>query len=431
MSTKKSSIDINSDLHEKLSMLSKMLIKSFGYADADPDTFLLNARKTTETICKFIYNKEIGEEEGRKMMLNDYGRALVTKRIIPERIGILIGTIQTYGNYGAHAQDDLSETPREWISPCQTALANLSNWFFLEYLKGDIPSELTNSLRNITEKSMETPSRRRGRNKKWFAAGLVLLLLIAIMFIIRTVNQPAQDKAEAQNSTDEMALKQIPGLEQAGLNSNQKVPAKSANAIRLMVLYFENSSGDASLAGLSKGLADMLITDLSKFYMLQVVERDRLESILQEQDLSNTSRFDAATAVRIGKILGAEALLTGSYFEMAGNLRIDARIFDVETSAILKSEGVTGTSDKFFELEKELTSKILSGLSVELKEGEDQYLRTAPANEYGLQTGIRYSQALDLLDKGNIEGARKLLKLIVEDAPQFEAAQSALKQTEI
>lgn len=112
MSTKKNNIDINSDLHEKLSMLSKMLIKSFGYADADPDTFLLNARKTTETICKFIYNKEIGEEDGRKMMLNDYGRALVSKRIIPERIGILIGTIQTYGNYGAHAQDDLTETPR-------------------------------------------------------------------------------------------------------------------------------------------------------------------------------------------------------------------------------------------------------------------------------------------------------------------------------
>lgn len=53
------------------------------------------------------------------MMLNDFGRALVSKRIIPERIGILIGTIQTYGNYGAHAQDDLTETPREWIAPAK------------------------------------------------------------------------------------------------------------------------------------------------------------------------------------------------------------------------------------------------------------------------------------------------------------------------
>lgn len=228
-----------------------------------------------------------------------------------------------------------------------------------------------------------------------------------------------------------MMNEQLPVLTQAGLDSEEKSLAKSPDAIRLMVLYFQNSSNDASLSGLSKGLANMLITDLSKFYMLQVVERDRLESILNEQDISNTSRFDAATAVKIGKILGAEALLTGSYFEMAGNLRIDARIIDVETSAIVKSEGVTGKSETFFELEKALAKKILSGLSVELKEGEDQYLRTTPANEYGLQTGLRYSQALDMLDKGNVNEARSLLKLIVEEAPQFEAAQTALKQIEI
>ncbi|QQS51441.1 MAG: DUF4145 domain-containing protein [Bacteroidota bacterium] len=431
MSTKKNNIDINSDLHEKLSMLSKMLIKSFGYADADPDTFLLNARKTTETICKFIYNKEIGEEDGRKMMLNDFGRALVSKRIIPERIGILIGTIQTYGNYGAHAQDDLTETPREWIAPCQTALANLSNWFFLEYLKGEIPGELTNSLRNITDKKTEVLRSKKGKIKKLLLAGLVLMFLIAIVFVIKTVQYPAQENTEAQNSTNEMMNEQLPVLTQAGLESEEKLLTKSPDAIRLMVLYFQNSSNDVSLSGLSKGLADMLITDLSKFYMLQVVERDRLESILNEQDISNTSRFDAATAVKIGKILGAEVLLTGSYFEMAGNLRIDARIIDVETSAVVKSEGVTGKSETFFELEKALAKKILSGLSVELKEGEDQYLRTTPANEYGLQTGLRYSQALDMLDKGNVNEARSLLKLIVEEAPQFEAAQTALKQIEI
>lgn len=155
-------------LEEKVTHLSRMLVKSFGYAEQDPDTFLQNARRTTEAICRFMYMKELGEPKG-KMMLNDYGRELLNKKIIPDRIGILIGTIQTYGNYAAHAQDDLSETTREWIAPCQTALASLTNWFFLEYLKGNVPNALVTPVQSYAEssgKSHTITSSLIGNNKK-------------------------------------------------------------------------------------------------------------------------------------------------------------------------------------------------------------------------------------------------------------------------
>jgi hypothetical protein len=158
-------------LQSQIKGLSRMLVKSFNYAYADPDTFLQNARKTTETICKFIYNKEIGDEGNKKMMLSDYVRALVSQKIIPECKGLLIGTIQTYGNYGAHAQDDLTEASHDWIAPCQTALANLSNWFFLEYLKGDIPEELNVSLKKLSDKSSVSVSVTPRRRKVLWAAG--------------------------------------------------------------------------------------------------------------------------------------------------------------------------------------------------------------------------------------------------------------------
>ena len=72
-------------LEEKVTHLSRMLVKSFGYADQDPDTFLQNARRTTEAICRFMYTKELGEPKSR-MMLNDYGRELLQKKIIPDKI---------------------------------------------------------------------------------------------------------------------------------------------------------------------------------------------------------------------------------------------------------------------------------------------------------------------------------------------------------
>ena len=66
-------------------------------------------------------------------------------------VGIRVEEIQTYGNYAAHAQDDLSAATREWIAPCQTALASLTNWFFLEYLKGNVPNELLTPVQSFSE----------------------------------------------------------------------------------------------------------------------------------------------------------------------------------------------------------------------------------------------------------------------------------------
>ena len=170
-------------LEEKVTHLSRMLVKSFGYADQDPDTFLQNARRTTEAICRFMYTKELGEPKSR-MMLNDYGRELLQKKIIPDKIGILIGTIQTYGNYAAHAQDDLSEATREWIAPCQTALASLTNWFFLEYLKGNVPNELITPVQSYAEsnggRNTNIPSATVTQKK----SPLVPILLVSIIVLI-------------------------------------------------------------------------------------------------------------------------------------------------------------------------------------------------------------------------------------------------------
>ncbi len=170
-------------LEEKVTHLSRMLVKSFGYADQDPDTFLQNARRTTEAICRFIYIKEIGEPKG-KMMLNDYGRELLSKKLIPDRIGILIGTIQTYGNYAAHAQEDLSEATREWIAPCQTALASLTNWFFLEYLKGNVPDELVTPIQNYAENTANSDrSTKFPANEPAKKSSSVLFIVIALVLM--------------------------------------------------------------------------------------------------------------------------------------------------------------------------------------------------------------------------------------------------------
>jgi TolB-like protein len=310
-------------LEEKVTHLSRMLVKSFGYADQDPDTFLQNARRTTEAICRFIYTKELGEPKSR-MMLNDYGRELLQKKIIPDKIGILIGTIQTYGNYAAHAQDDLSEATREWIAPCQTALASLTNWFFLEYLKGNVPNELITPVQSYAEstggRNTNIPSATVSQKKSPLVPILLVSIIVLIGGIAATfyfVNKEFYRSSNTICNKQQIATEISVNQEEAIVdNLNSATP--NADAKRIAILYFDNGSDNAELSRLRKGLADMLISDLSKIKMLNVIERARLEEILKEQKLNNSKEFDASTATKVGKLLGVQYILTGAFFRFNG-----------------------------------------------------------------------------------------------------------------
>lgn len=423
------------DLEAQVQHLSKMLIKSFNYAEEDPDTFLQNARKTTEAICRFIYTQEIGEPQ-KKMLLNDLAKELRTRKTVPDRILILIGTIQTYGNYGAHVQEEYQESTKEWITPCQTALANLTNWFFSEYLQGRVPmpEELEEPVKEKANSSSNAGEKRKASPLPYILAGLgaTVLILIALFFYPGMGERKSGEEeggpvaeADAGSSTPSDEQKKEKA-EEATEETIDSLNAKegSGERTRLAVLYFENGSNNAELDGLRKGLASMLISDLSELEGLQVVERDRLEEVLEEQELSNSKKFDASTAAEVGKLLGAEKILIGSYFEMMGQLRVDARTIDVETGEILHSEGLEEKKNAFFALEQKLVKRIASQLELENEKEE----KTAE-DGISYEAASTYSTGLELLDSGKREAARKKFQKVLELEPSFQPAKDALERS--
>lgn len=132
---------------------------------------------------------------------------------------------------------------------------------------------------------------------------------------------------------------------------------------RVAIISFDNTSGKISEFGdLGGPLRDMIVSDLSGVENLQMLDRQALEKVLNEQNLNNSKSFDAATATKIGKLLGAEVIITGTYFEMFGSLRVDAKFINVETGAISFSVGADGAREKFFELKNTLANKIVEQL---------------------------------------------------------------------
>ena len=235
-------------------------------------------------------------------------------------------------------------------------------------------------------------------------------------------NKPKEVTTESQkaiNATENSVNKQEAIVD----DLNSATP--NVDAKRIAILYFDNGSDNAELSRLRKGLADMLISDLSKIKMLNVIERARLEEILKEQKLNNSKEFDASTATKVGKLLGVQYILTGAFFDLMGSMRMDARIIDVETGKIIKSDGIDGQTNTFFDLEKKLVVKIASGLNVELN-ADNKDEKEIKTSSLSYETSLLYSDALDKMDKGDIGKAIELLKKVLLKNPDFVPAKKAL-----
>jgi len=102
---------------------------------------------------------------------------------------------------------------------------------------------------------------------------------------------------------------------------------------------------------LSDGLVEKMITQLVNLRRFRVIERAALEKLLKEQQLQVSGVVDEATAVKVGKVAGADAIVLGSASVAGGNAKINARVVDTESgeAIIARSEIVEGTEAEALE----------------------------------------------------------------------------------
>lgn len=102
--------------------------------------------------------------------------------------------------------------------------------------------------------------------------------------------------------------------------------------LRLTIFAFEHK-GRVSPAGFA--FQDDFIHELIERRRFQVVERQRLDLILQEHKINHTDLIDAGTAVRVGNLAAAQAVVAGSLVESATGIEIVGRVIDSETGDIV------------------------------------------------------------------------------------------------
>jgi TolB-like protein len=204
--------------------------------------------------------------------------------------------------------------------------------------------------------------------------------------------------------------------------------ARAEATLRVAVLPFTSASSDAGLDSLGKGLQSMLTTDLAQAAALTLVERARLQDIESELALGRSGMIDARTAARAGKLAGATHLLGGTFTVHGASMRIDARLFAVESGAVLLAEEITGDKESFFELEKALVRKLLTTLGVALAPAERT--RVAQIHTADFEAFRRFSQGVAHFDEQRYQEAVEALRQATAIDGEFELARVTLSEYE-
>ena len=226
-----------------------------------------------------------------------------------------------------------------------------------------------------------------------------------------------------------LAVQTVPAQDQ-GTSRSDRRPTVAVMHFNNGAIVLNDDDGEKYDA-LRTGIADMLITELATNDSIRVVERDQLQKLIAEQNLSRSGRVDKQTAVQIGKVLGAHHMIFGGFvIDTEKRMRLDARAVNVETSQIEHVATVEDKGDKLLEMITALARKLNKGMKLPPIPDRDDGGRPGGSRVGLLQALTYYSRALEEEDQGNRKEAIRLYRAALQMFPEYEPAQRKLAMLE-
>lgn len=188
-------------------------------------------------------------------------------------------------------------------------------------------------------------------------------------------------------------------------------------------------SGDTAYSALSRGLAELLITDLAVIRSIRLLERIQVGALLDELRLAQQGRVESATAARMGRLLRAERMVQGVATITSDGAPVRLQLTVVGADGTVRpGSQVSGRFRDLLDLEKQLVVGLGQQLGIQITEAERQrILRQGPKN---LAAFLAYSSGLEAFDRGDYAAAAQHFRQAVGADTGFTAAQNAQQAAE-
>lgn len=209
------------------------------------------------------------------------------------------------------------------------------------------------------------------KKHSWMAIGLIMLLITTI-FLAFSIFKKRESASSLQNQAgvsreaseakekriDELVASLARSYRDGNFVQNTSVRDEWTTQPLTMVLMDVNSAGNSGDENLKK-LAGLLSLTLQNEKRITMVEREILDKLLAELRLSTSDLADPLTAMKIGKVLSAKIIITGSIVPDKKGLVVVLRFIDSETTAVRKVISAEASSE---EIDRDIVNKLGTGI---------------------------------------------------------------------
>ncbi|HKG78482.1 MAG TPA: protein kinase [Pyrinomonadaceae bacterium] len=196
--------------------------------------------------------------------------------------------------------------------------------------------------------------------------------------------------------------------------STEPVPEKS-----IAVLYFENMNAEKDSDYFCAGMTEDIITDLSKIKELKVVSRTDVLPFRNKE--VNTGQ--------VGEALRVNYILEGSVRKAGNRIRITAQLISVRDGYHLWAERFDRLVEDIFDLQNEVSEKIVDALKISLSESERQLLTQKPTDDLrAYDFYMRGRELLYLKGRRNTESAIEMFENAVAIDASFASSYAGLAE---
>jgi len=200
----------------------------------------------------------------------------------------------------------------------------------------------------------------------------------------------------------------------------------------IAVLPFNNGGsygqGKEDFDALERGIAGMMISELSANSAARVVEREQIQHLLDEQNLGAQGRVEAATAAKIGKLVGARYMVMGTFVDFYGDFRVDVRLINTETSEVVKTESERMQRDHLFDIIRNIAARLMKDASLPAltRQASDQQM----SRQVPTEALTYYSRALLYQDRGQKDKAVEMFNRALAIFPEYAEAKDGLQRVQ-
>jgi TolB-like protein len=227
-------------------------------------------------------------------------------------------------------------------------------------------------------------------------------------------------RAELDRQLASLGRARLASEARAAIAREATLAPDTAQPNTIAVLPWTFIGTDVSLAPLSVGLAHLVMTDLSKISGLTLVERERIQVMLDEMAMAGEGRVDQGTAARAGRLLRATRVLQGVVRQTGDGVRLEAAVVRTSDGMVEASGGAGDRLNRLFALEKTVVLDLVNQMGIPLTPGERRALSERPTED--LQAFLAFSRGLQAEASGDYRSATRLFAWAADRDPAFGAA---------